>query len=116
MCVLTIFTEAINVCFNYLQYDMPMNYIDKRLFPLQLHCCGQLKFQDWFGTPWEKLQTNKTNVVPKSCCRVDENKCKNYDLPMQFGNETLDIYTQVRSIQQCWAEIRKEQIFKTRQQ
>ena len=45
MCVLTIFTEAINVCFNYLhrgynvcfnylQYDMPMNYNVKHLFPL----------------------------------------------------------------------------------
>ncbi|XP_053404217.1 tetraspanin-7-like [Mercenaria mercenaria] len=58
-----------------------------------LHCCGKNKYQDWFDTPWEEQQKNLTRVVPKSCCRVDQSKCKHYDLPADSKNQTLDIYT-----------------------
>lgn len=60
-----------------------------------LHCCGKDRYQDWFKTPWEEAQRpkNQSQVVPKSCCRVEESKCKNFDLPDVKTNTTLDIYT-----------------------
>ncbi|XP_060578865.1 tetraspanin-7-like [Ruditapes philippinarum] len=60
-----------------------------------LHCCGENKYQDWFTTPWEVEQRakNLTMTVPASCCRVEQNKCKHFDLPKDAMNKTLDIYT-----------------------
>jgi len=63
----------------------------------QLQCCGNVEYNDWFSTAWEKKENlkNLTMVVPKSCCRVAEDKCKYFDLPATPGNATLDVHTTV---------------------
>lgn len=59
----------------------------------ELKCCGSYNYTDWFSTPWEKTETkgNKTKVVPKSCCRGNQEKCINFNL--KNTNATSDIYT-----------------------
>lgn len=58
----------------------------------ELKCCGRTNYTDWFTVPWEKIHVNQTKVVPKSCCRGDQNKCVNFNLVNQ--NYTQDIYTE----------------------
>lgn len=60
----------------------------------KLHCCGKTDYTDWFATPWEKTQVNKTNIVPQSCCIGDVSKCVNHDLPSKLANQTYSIYTE----------------------
>ncbi|KAL4220219.1 Tetraspanin-7 [Mactra antiquata] len=61
-----------------------------------LECCGRYSYADWFTTEWENHHKteNQTNLVPKSCCRVDQSKCRNFNLPPTAVNQTLDIYTE----------------------
>ncbi|KAL5004585.1 hypothetical protein ScPMuIL_018041 [Solemya velum] len=54
-----------------------------------LKCCGKDNYKEWFDTPWAE-GVNTTNTVPKSCCAVAKDKCRNSDIP-DTGNLT-DIY------------------------
>ncbi|KAH3755456.1 tetraspanin-7-like [Dreissena polymorpha] len=60
-----------------------------------LHCCGSDNYVDWFKTPWADKQKalNRTNAVPKSCCRVPEAECRYFNLTPTQTNQTLDVYT-----------------------
>ena len=65
---------------------------------VQLKCCGRLNYTDWFSAPWEATQLvdNKTNVVPKSCCRGNQQTCVNFNL--KDNNSTHDVYTEVCNV------------------
>jgi len=41
-----------------------------------IKCCGVENYTDWFETKW----ADGKKKVPKSCCKVNENTCRNEDL------------------------------------
>ena len=70
---------------------------------LQLKCCGNKDYTNWFDVDWSG--DGKSNSVPTSCCHNPE-QCKHTDLPLQPGNDTADIFTEASVVIQYPHQLR----------